>query len=283
MPPTNSTSSELTTTELWSSLCAEAHKSSVDTLGLVPSWVDALQLDGNVDASTLAQVFSPLLGPLPLDRPLVVGHLAQSLDGCIARANGESHWISGEADLDHTHRLRAFCDAVLVGAETVSRDDCQLTVRRVDGPQPTRLVLDPRGRLTQERKVFQSGGGKTLWVLGEPCEQPQIVSEQVEVIRIPCKDGQFVLPSLMTLLHERGVRRLFVEGGGVTISHFLQAGLLDRLHIAMAPVLIGGGRPTIGRALGTCLADSPRPTVRVHSMGADWLFDCDFRTIPHGS
>ena len=225
----------------------------------------------------------PLLDPLPAKRPLVVGHLAQSLDGCIARANGESHWISGEADLDHTHRLRAFCDAVLVGAETVSRDDCQLTVRRVVGPQPLRLVLDPRGRLTEDRKVFQAGGGKTLWVMGEQCDRPDAALSQVDVIRIPCVGGEFELSSLMTLLHEQGVRRLFVEGGGVTISHFLQASLLDRLHIAMAPVLIGGGRPTIGRALGTCLADSPRPGVRVHSMGADWLFDCDFRNIANGS
>ena len=271
--------------ELWSSLCDAAHKPSVDSLGLNPSWIEGFRLDGSVDvdANTLAEIFSPLLGPLPSDRPLVIGHLAQSLDGCIARANGESHWISGEADLDHTHRLRAFWDAVLVGAETVSRDDCQLTVRRVDGPHPVRLVLDPRGRLTQDRKVFQADGGKTLWVLGEHCAQPDRVSPHVEVIRIVCEDGQFALPDLMTLLHERGVRRLFVEGGGVTISHFLQGGLLDRLHIAMAPVLIGGGRPTIGRALGTCLADSPRPVVRVHSMGADWLFDCDFRSIAHAS
>ena len=249
----------------------------------MPAWVDIAELDGNGDGTTLAEVFSPLLGPLPAKRPLVVGHLAQSLDGCIARANGESHWISGEADLDHTHRLRAFCDAVLVGAETVSRDDCQLTVRRVEGPHPERLVLDPRGRLTADRKVFQTSGGKTLWVIGEHCDRPDVDGNQVEIIRIPCIEGEFELSSLMTLLHERGVRRLFVEGGGVTISHFLQANLLDRLHIAMAPVLIGGGRPTIGRALGTCLADSPRPAVRVHSMGTDWLFDCDFRNPTNGS
>lgn len=234
--------------------------------------------DLDSDAKALMELFAPLLGPLPEGRPLVVGHLAQSLDGCIAQADGESHWISGEADLDHTHRLRAICDVVLVGAETVERDDCQLSVRRVQGPHPIRVVLDPRARLAADKKIFQSEGGSTLWVVGSDHPTPNKPHEQVQVVHLKESGGQLDLDSLLGTLHEQGVRRLFVEGGGVTISHFLQSGLLDRLHVAVAPVLIGGGRPTIGRALGENLADCPRPSVQIHALGSDWLFDCDFRS-----
>ena len=166
----------------------------------------------------------------------------------------------------------------LVGAETVARDDCQLTVRRVEGPHPIRVVLDPHGRLTADRKMFQVSEGSTIWVVGENIAPKEGLNPTVEMVQLPSEEGVFALDALMHLLRQRGCRRLFVEGGGVTISHFLQAGLLDRLHIAMAPVLIGGGRPTMGRALGETLADCPRPTVRVHSMGHVWLFDCDFRS-----
>ena len=280
MPITNSTATRLTKDGFWSALCDAAHQGSIDLVGgLVRSadgWRVDTELEGEIKA--VADIFCPLLGPLPSNRPLVVGHLAQSLDGCIAQADGESHWISGDDDLDHTHRLRAFCDAVLVGAETVARDDCQLTVRRVDGPHPLRIVLDPRARLGSDRKMFHVPEGTTIWVVGENSQPKEPLPELVEVVRLPCEDGHFEMSLLLALLHQRGCRRLFVEGGGVTISHFLKAGVLDRLHIAMAPVLIGGGRPTIGRALGATLSDCPRPSVRVRSMGTDWLFDCDFQT-----
>ena len=236
------------------------------------------RLEAHVDSDTqqLADIFCPILGPLPQDRPFVVGHLAQSLDGCIAQANGESHWISGEADLDHTHRLRAICDVVMVGAETVARDDCSLSVRRVSGPHPVRAVLDPQGRLQADRKIFGEPGGRTLWLVGAESGEKTAPNERVEVVRCPTVDGHFDLVALMTMLHARGLRRVFVEGGGITISHFLKAQLMDRLHIAVAPVLIGGGRPAIGRALGISLADCPRPSAYLHSLGGDWLFDCDF-------
>ena len=276
MSTTNSNDSLLTKSAVWTVLCEAAHAQAIDT-GLEGERWEAIseQIDG-AESAMLVQLFRPLLGPLPENRPLVVGHLAQSLDGCIAQANGESHWISGEGDLDHTHRLRALCDVVLVGAETVARDDCQLSVRRVDGPNPIRVVLDPRARLSGDRKVFQADGGRTLWVIGSDCAVPPTPHRQVEVIQLSAQAGQFDLCSLLGLLHGRGLRRLFVEGGGITVSRFLRAGLMDRLHIAVAPILIGGGRPTIGHALGESLADCPRPAVQIHAMGLDWLFDCDF-------
>ena len=79
----------------------------------------------------------------------------------------------------------------------------------------------------------------------------------------------------LRLLRARGCARVFVEGGGVTVSAFLEANLLDRLQIAIAPVLIGDGRPAIRLAPQARLRDCRRPGYRVFRMGGDVLFDCD--------
>ncbi len=79
-------------------------------------------------------------------------------------------------------------------------------------------------------------------------------------------------------LRRRGCARIFVEGGGVTVSAFLQAGLLDRLHVAIAPLIIGDGRPAIRLAPQQKLRDCRRPQYRVFRMGGDMLFDCDLHS-----
>ncbi|MAY81351.1 MAG: hypothetical protein CL930_11280 [Deltaproteobacteria bacterium] len=276
MTPSNPSQTSMTMDALWLALCAAAHDEH-DSSGLVvndgESWSSTHPIADS--AHDLAALFVPLLNLRNPNRPIVVGHLAQSLDGRIARMDGESHWISGEMDLDHTHRLRAFCDAVLVGAETVINDDCRLTVRRCEGPQPLRILLDPSGRISEDRKVFQDSTAPTLWIRGD-AGSTSGVGGHVEVLVLPCVEGCFDIHELLSALNERGVHRLFVEGGGVTVSHFLEEGVLDRLHLAVAPLLVGEGRATLGRSLGLSLADCPRPQVSVYPMGEDWLFDCAF-------
>ncbi len=227
-------------------------------------------------SAPIQALFQPLIGPLPIDRPLVIGHLAQSLDGCIARDDGESHWISGEEDLEHTHRLRALCDAVLVGVNTVSQDDCRLTVRRCAGDNPLRVILDPRGRLPQDCAVMDVAEAETLWVVSDTALKSS-PPPGVQRWTIPTEDGVFDLINLLKRLKANGVSRLFVEGGGHTITAFLSAGLLDRLHLSMTPVLMGTSRRSITTVLGDTLSASPRPEVAVYPMGLDWLFDCDTR------
>lgn len=272
------TQSAATALVLWEEICALAHGGlTTELIGQVDG---RMTLNGPVDSEgqQMADLFLPLLGPLPTDRPLVVAHLAQSLDGRIARTDGESYWITGPADLDHTHRLRAVCDAVLVGAKTVVHDDCRLTVRRCTGPQPVRVVLDPTCRVPLDRQIFCDGAAPTLWICGP--EAPGCTAPGVRCVRLPVVDGIFQISDLLEALFAEGIRRVFVEGGGCTVAHMLQAGVLDRLHLAVAPMLIGEGRSTLGVALGTDLFSCPRPKVRVHPMGEDWLFDCDFSESP---
>jgi len=175
----------------------------------------------------------------------------------------------------HLHRLRALCSAVLVGAGTVASDDPQLTVRHVDGDNPVRVVLDPNARLDPRRRVFTDGLARTLVVHAHGVAAP--APGTAEVLRVPTENGRLRLDVLLRELNARGLWSVLVEGGGATVSSFLEAGLLDRLHLAIAPLITGDGRPGLTLAARDRIAECVRPAHRVFTMGSDVLFDCDLR------
>jgi riboflavin-specific deaminase-like protein len=217
-----------------------------------------------------------LLGPLlappsAADGCVVLGRLAQSLDGYIATRHGDSHWISGEEDIAHTHRLRAMFDAVVVGAGTVRADNPQLTTRLVEGPSPVRVVLDPACRLGGRYRVFD-GGPPTL-LLCAPDADARAAPGAAEVVPV-ARDRDGLDPgAIVTTLASRGLRRIFIEGGGITVARFLSAGMLDRLHITVAPLLIGGGIPAFPLPAAEPLSEGRRFRWSAHRMGHDLLLD----------
>ena len=223
----------------------------------------------------MIDLYLPICSATPA-HPITVGHLGQSLDGFIATHAGESQYVTGEENILHLHRMRALCDAVVVGAGTVAADDPQLTTRHVSGPSPLRVVLDPTRRLAEHYKVFNDDSAVTLYVcaksLAREGETHVGLASIVAVDEGP--DGVDV-GEVLRLLRARGCHRIFVEGGGVTVSMFLEANLLDRLQIAIAPLLIGDGRPAIRLPPRTALSDCHRPRYRVFRMGPDVLFDCE--------
>ncbi len=218
----------------------------------------------------------PLFGPLlaggsRADGTFVLGRLAQSLDGFIAMPNGESHWISGQADIVHTHRLRALFDAIVVGAGTVLADDPQLTTRLVPGPNPVRVVIDPARRLEPRHRVFAEGP-ETLLICAAGAPGDTRVGRAEVVPLASGRDGIDVF-AIVAELVRRGLRRIFVEGGGVTVSRFLAAGALDRLHVTVAPLIMGQGIPAFALPPVRTLADGRRFGWTVHPIGADILLD----------
>lgn len=227
--------------------------------------------------SDLLDLYLPLCSATAA-RPLVVGHLGQSLDGFIATPSGDSQFVTGHDNIVHLHRLRALCDAVVVGAGTVAADDPLLTTRHVSGPSPLRVVFDPGRRLSPTFHVFTDGAAPTLYI----CARSRIAPGESHVgeatiAGIDSERPADAAPQVLQLLRSRGHARVFVEGGGVTVSAFVEANLLDRLHITIAPVIIGDGHPAIRLAPHTKLSDCRRPNYRVFRMGGDVLFDCNFR------
>ena len=216
--------------------------------------------------------------PLRVQQDLVIGQLGQSLDGRIATESGASHFVTGPEDIVRLHRLRALVDAVLVGASTVASDDPRLTVREVEGENPVRVVLDSDGRLDPGRRVFTDGAARTV-VVRRSSAAPMGSEGRTEVISVPATEsGDLDLASLLRILSDQGLARILVEGGGVTVSRFLQAGLLDRLHITVAPLLIGSGRPSITLDPVATLDEALRPGCRHFHLGRDVLFDLDLRS-----
>jgi riboflavin-specific deaminase-like protein len=214
-------------------------------------------------------------------RPITVGHLGQSLDGFIATSSGDSYSVTGPENILHLHRLRALCDAVIVGAGTVQADNPRLTTRLVAGSNPVRVIIDPACRLPAAHTVFSDRQASTIraGVVGSAAAA-QARDRGEDVLEVAARGTTLDLTDLLRQLHARGFCRIFVEGGGVTVSAFLEAGLLDRLHIAVAPLLIGEGRPAIRMSPRVRLRDCLRLQHRVYRAGLDILFDCDLRAVP---
>src|SRR6188508_1095895 len=114
-------------------------------------------------AASWEELFGPLRGA-QIDDLVVIGQLGQSLDGRVATPTGHSHYINGPSGLDHLHRLRALVDAVVVGIGTAIADDPRLTERRVSGPQPMRVVIDPNGRLPSSAHLLANDGVRRIIV-----------------------------------------------------------------------------------------------------------------------
>ncbi|MES1173599.1 MAG: RibD family protein [Myxococcales bacterium] len=204
---------------------------------------------------------------------LVLGHVGQSLDGQIATAGGASRYVTGPENIVHMHRLRSLFDAVLVGAGTVEADDPELTTRLVPGPNPTRVVLDPRLRLSEQRKLFHDELAPTIVV----CEKGRAHSAKIaaaSLLEVDARAGLLSIPALLAALARRGLSRVFVEGGGITISSFIRAECLDRLHVTICPIIIGQGRPGLCLPGVDRLEQALRPKARRFTLGEDVLFDC---------
>ena len=217
-------------------------------------------------------LYGPLLvPPSAVDGCFVIARTAQSLDGYIATLAGESCWISGPDDIAHTHRLRALCDAVVVGSGTVRADNPQLTTRLVKGPSPMRVVLDTERRLSPQYHVF--GDGPETLLLCAPDVGGTARHGAAEVVKVRRGPAGLEIAAIVATLAERGLRRIMIEGGGITVTNFLQAGALDRLHVTIAPLLMGGGIPAFALAPVSRLAEGPRFGWTAHQLGADLLLD----------
>jgi diaminohydroxyphosphoribosylaminopyrimidine deaminase / 5-amino-6-(5-phosphoribosylamino)uracil reductase len=212
-------------------------------------------------------------------RPYVVAQLGQSLDGRIATPTGVSKYINGHGALDFLHHIRANVDAVVVGIGTVLADDPLLTVRRVPGKSPARIIIDPHGRLPPTAKCLSCGGADVYVVSNRQNYDPNTV----KVLPIPSGVTGIDPHAIISALFDRGLRRILVEGGANTVSRFLAAGVIDRLYLLVAPILLGSGQTGLMMPPIDGLDEALRPETRCYTLGGgDVLFDCFFRSNTGG-
>ena len=211
----------------------------------------------------------------PQDQPFVVAQLGQSLDGRIATISGDSRGISGPDALDHLHASAR--GGGRGGGRRRHRHRRAIrawTVRRVDGRHPVRVVIDPGHRAPSDSRCFDDDGTSRFRVCTNQAEEPRGVCPIV----LP-REGQSIDPArIIADLFRRGMRRILVEGGADTLSRFLDAGMVDRLHILMAPMILGSGKPGVAMAPIGSIAEALRPATRAHLFAdGNVLFDCDMR------
>ena len=232
---------------------------------------------GSIAALPADGLFGPLLHA-PRGRSYVMAQLGQSLDGRIANGSGESRYINCPHGITHLHRLRALVDAVLIGAGTAITDDPRLDVRHVEGDNPARVVLDPRGRVPASLRIFRDDGARRIVMVGE--EVAVDLPAGVEVLRVRRDENGFAPVDVVAALRGARLERLLVEGGSRTVSRFLDTGALDRLHLMVAPIVLGDGPAGISLETPRALSDCVRPPTRVYRLGGDVLFDCDLAAVP---
>ncbi len=219
-----------------------------------------------------AGLFGPVVAPA--GGRTVIAQLGQSLDGRIATPTGHSHYVNGREAIVHLHRLRALVDAVVVGIGTVVADAPALTVRHVEGPSPARVVIDPAGRIAPDARVLADDGCRRVVLVRADARAP--LPAGVEVLRLPAgPDGRIAPARIVEALAAVGLRRLLVEGGAMTVSTFVAAGCVDRLHVAVAPLIIGSGPAGLTLPPIDRLDEALRPPVTIHRLGDDLLWDVD--------
>ena len=252
--------------------------------GSASSWAPIPKTFRTADGS-LPQPWEDIFGPLRkgvIDDLVLVGQCGQSIDARIATPTGHSHYINSETGLAHLHRLRALVDAVVIGVGTAIADDPLLTVRRVEGPNPVRVIVDPNGRLPPTARVLAADGVRRLVVTA--ADTPARFPAGVEIVPVAANNRQLAPTAIIAALAARGFHRILIEGGADTVSRFLAARCLDRLHILVAPIILGAGRSSLTLPPIERVDEAVRAPMRVHSLGGDVLLDCDLsaQRVPIG-
>ena len=222
---------------------------------------EGVEVEGGVLADEAAVDLGPWLVAVRRRRPHLTWKYAATLDGRTAAADGTSRWITGSDARVDVHRLRARCDAVVVGIGTVLADDTALTVR--DWPaqrQPLRVVVDGKARTPLSARILDDAA-PTLVAVGADAERSRVGNLRAagaEVVELARSDGHLDLHALLAELYEREALQLLLEGGATLAGSFVRQRLVDKVVGYHAPALLGAGPPVLGDAGVTTLAAALR-------------------------
>jgi diaminohydroxyphosphoribosylaminopyrimidine deaminase/5-amino-6-(5-phosphoribosylamino)uracil reductase len=211
--------------------------------------------------------------------PFVILKAAATLDGKIATRTGNSKWISSEASRRLVHRLRDEVDGIVLGIETVLKDDPLLTARVPGGRDPTRIILDAHLRIPEDAHVIETLPSKTILVTTEKASREKVErlrDRGVEIWRLQSAQGKIDLKACLAKLGGMGMMSLLVEGGSQVYGSFLDEGLADKLVLFLAPRLMGDPRALSifgGKGVGHLEEARPLRDMKVRRIGGDLLIE----------
>lgn len=211
-------------------------------------------------------------------RPFVTLKAATTLDGMLASTTGNSKWISSEASRVLAHQMRAECDAVLVGIETVLKDDPELTVRKTAGENPQRIVLDSHLRTPITANILKNAKSTPVLLVHTTEDADAQAKYQhldgVLLLQCPGKNQQVHLETLLLELGRRGILSLLVEGGGIVHGAFAKARLANKIALFLSPRILGSGRSWISFPGVQRIADGIQlQELKATSTGCDILIE----------
>ncbi len=228
-------------------------------------------------------------------RPFTILKCAATLDGRIATKSGDSKWVTGEAAREFVHRLRHAVDAIMVGINTVEKDNPSLTTRLVSRPKdfksldPTRIILDTHLRISEAAKLLRlHSDSDTILVTGPSVsndKKARIEKTGARIIESPLKDGRIDLDRLMDRLGSFGITSLLIEGGSRVVASALSAGIVEKIIFFFAPKILGGddGIPICkGPGADTMDRCIPVKDIHVRRFGDDIMIQgyIDHNSIP---
>ncbi len=214
----------------------------------------------------IGQILLPIL---MLKKKFYIGQIGQSLDGKIALLNGNSHYINDKNSISYLHSLRSICDAVVVGVNTIRKDDPLLTTRAIKGPNPQRIIIDPSLKLTNKYQVFKDGMPNIIFTHSKINKK----FNNTQIYKLPERNFTNLIYQNINRL---GYKLVLVEGGSKTISKFLENKLLNIMQFIIAPTIIGSGINSINIEPITNLKNVIRTKNNIYKFGKEIIVSLEF-------
>jgi riboflavin-specific deaminase-like protein len=200
-----------------------------------------------------------------------IGQIGQSLDGKIALNNGNSHYINEKESITYLHCLRSISDGVLVGVNTIIKDDPFLTTRKIKGLNPIRLIIDPSLKLTNKYNIFKDNNKNIIFT--NSSKEKKLNNSTI--IKFPKKN--FTL-SIFKYLRKTSLKTILIEGGPITLSHFIENKFLNYMQFIISPTVIGSGIDSIKLKPISNLKNAIRTKNTINRLGKEIIVTLDFNS-----
>ena len=200
-----------------------------------------------------------------------IGQIGQSLDGKIALNNGSSHYINEKESITYLHCLRSISDGVLVGVNTIIKDNPLLTTRKIKGPNPIRLIIDPTLKLTNKYKIFKDNNKNIIFT--NSSKEKKFIN--TSIVKFPKKN---FTQNIYDYLEKASLQTILIEGGPTTLSHFIELKLLNYMQFIISPTIIGSGIDSVRLKPISDLKNALRVKNTICKLGKEIIVTLDFNS-----